>query len=160
MPFAATWMDLRDNHTKWSKSEKDKYHMLLLICGIQKWYKWIFLIKQKQTHISWNQTYGYQTGNVGGSDKLRDPDSHVYTITYKIDNEQGPWSRKWQPTPVFLPEKFHGQRSLVGYSPWGHKESDMTEWLNSHTHTDLLYNTGNCTRYSVITYMGKESEKE
>ena len=28
------------------------------------------------------------------------------------------WSRKWQPTPVFLSEKFHGQRSLVGYSPW------------------------------------------
>ena len=34
---------------------------------------------------------------------------------------------KWQPTPVFLPGKSHGQRSLVGYSPWGHKESDMTE---------------------------------
>ena len=32
-----------------------------------------------------------------------------------------PWRRQWQPTPVFLPEKFHGQRSLVGYSPWGHK---------------------------------------
>ena len=30
-------------------------------------------------------------------------------------------------TPVFLPRKFHGQRSLAGYSPWGHKESDMTE---------------------------------
>ena len=38
-----------------------------------------------------------------------------------------PWSRKWQPSPVFLPGKFCGQRSLVGYSPWGHKESDMTE---------------------------------
>ena len=34
--------------------------------------------------------------------------------------------RKWQPTPVFLPGEFHGQRSLVGYSPGGHKESDMT----------------------------------
>ena len=32
-----------------------------------------------------------------------------------------PWSRKWHPTPVFLPGKSHGQRSLVGYSPWGHK---------------------------------------
>ena len=38
-----------------------------------------------------------------------------------------PWRRKWQPTPVFLPGKFHGQRSLVGYSPRGHKESDTTE---------------------------------
>ena len=37
-----------------------------------------------------------------------------------------PWKRRWQTTPVFLPEEFHGQRSLVGYSPWGHKESDMT----------------------------------
>ena len=36
-------------------------------------------------------------------------------------------SRKWQPTPVFLPGKFHGQRSLAGHSPWGLKESDMTE---------------------------------
>ena len=33
-----------------------------------------------------------------------------------------PWSRKWQPTPVFLPGECHGQRSLVGCSPWGHKE--------------------------------------
>ena len=40
------------------------------------------------------------------------------------------WRRKWQPTPVFLPGKSHGQRSLVGYSPWGHKESDMTEQLH------------------------------
>ena len=41
-----------------------------------------------------------------------------------------PWRRKWQPTPVLLPEKFHGLRSLVGYSPWGHKESDTTEQLH------------------------------
>ena len=38
-----------------------------------------------------------------------------------------PWRRAWQTTPVFLPGKFHGQRSLVGYRPWGHKESDATE---------------------------------
>ena len=37
----------------------------------------------------------------------------------------------WQPTPVFLPGKFHGQRSLAGYSPWGHKELDMTEQLST-----------------------------
>ena len=35
--------------------------------------------------------------------------------------------RKWQPTVVFLPGKYHGQRSLAGYSPWGHKESYMTD---------------------------------
>ena len=38
-----------------------------------------------------------------------------------------PWRRKWQPTPVFLPGKSHGQRSLVGYSPWGRKGSDVTD---------------------------------
>ena len=38
-----------------------------------------------------------------------------------------PWRRKWQPTRVFLPGKFHGQRRLVGYSPWGCKELDTTE---------------------------------
>ena len=40
-----------------------------------------------------------------------------------------PWRRKWQPTPVFLPGKSHGQRSLAGYSPWTLKESDTTEKL-------------------------------
>ena len=44
-----------------------------------------------------------------------------------------PKSRKWQPIPVFLPGKFHGQRSLVGYSPWGHTELDTTE----HAHTQV-----------------------
>ena len=47
-----------------------------------------------------------------------------------------PWRWEWQPTPVFLPGEFHGQRSLAGYSPWGHKESDTTEGLtHTHTHT-------------------------
>ena len=51
-----------------------------------------------------------------------------------------PWRRKWQPTPVFLPGESHGQRRLAGYSPWGHKESDTTEWLtraHTHTHTHI-----------------------
>ena len=46
-----------------------------------------------------------------------------------------PWRRTWQPTPVYLPGEFHGQRSLAGYSPWGHNESDVTEGLSRHTHT-------------------------
>ena len=41
-----------------------------------------------------------------------------------------PWRRKWQSTPVFLPGKLHGQRILVGYHPWGCKESDTTEQLH------------------------------
>ena len=53
-----------------------------------------------------------------------------------------PWRRKWQPTPVFsTPGKSHGQRSLAGFSPWGDKESDMPEQLNTaacaFTHKNL-----------------------
>ena len=50
-----------------------------------------------------------------------------------------PWRRKWPSTPVFLPGKFHGQRSLAGYSPWGRKELDLTERLSTQsTHTTPL----------------------
>jgi len=49
-----------------------------------------------------------------------------------------PWRSKWQPTPVLLAGKFHGRRSLVGYGPWDHKESDMTEQLHSCTHSTKL----------------------
>ena len=49
----------------------------------------------------------------------------VPSLDWKI-----PWRRKWQPTPVLLPGKSHGRRSLVGYSPWGCKESDTTEQLH------------------------------
>ena len=41
--------------------------------------------------------------------------------------EKIPWRRKWQPAPVFLPGESHRQGRLVGYSPWGHRESDITE---------------------------------
>jgi len=47
--------------------------------------------------------------------------------------EKIPWRRKWQPTLVFLPGKSHGQRGLVGYSPWGRKEPDMAQWLNNNS---------------------------
>ena len=47
------------------------------------------------------------------------------------------WRRKWQPTPVFLPGDSQGRRSLVGCSPWGHEELDMTERL--HFHFSLSY---------------------
>ena len=62
-----------------------------------------------------------------------------------------PWRRKWQPTPVFLPGEFHGQRSLVGYSPWNCKESDRTQQLIHHmqllTFTILL---GNSVCFSLV----------
>ena len=44
-----------------------------------------------------------------------------------------PWRKKWQPTPVFLPGKFHGQRSLVGYSPWGGSQGVRCNEVQAHT---------------------------
>ena len=48
------------------------------------------------------------------------------------------WRRQWQTTPVLLPGKSHGWKSLVGYSPWGRKESDTTERLHFHFHFHAL----------------------
>ena len=60
------------------------------------------------------------------------------------------WRRKWQPTPVFLPGKSYGQRSLEDYSPWGHKELDLTEGLSmlAHTHTHIHTHTSTCSLIS------------
>ena len=52
-----------------------------------------------------------------------------------------PWSRNWQPIPVFLPGKSHGQRSLVGYSPWSHKSRT---WLSMCA---LIWNREFCPLY-------------
>ena len=50
------------------------------------------------------------------------------------------WRREWQPTPVFLPEESHGQRTLVDYSSWGHKELDTTEQLSTHALQIVIWN--------------------
>ena len=57
-----------------------------------------------------------------------------------------PWRRKWQPTTVFLPGKFHGQRSLMGYTPWGCKELGTTEHTHTHTHTHNM-------KFAILTIL-------
>ena len=57
------------------------------------------------------------------------------------DVASSPWRRKWQPTPVFLPGKSHGQRSQAGYSPWGRKESDPAEHIPANQEWVEIYNT-------------------
>ena len=72
---------------------------------------------------------GVKVGFLGGSVVNNSP------ANADVDSIPGPgkipWRRKWQSTPVFLPERFHGQRSLVSYSSWGHKN---WTWLSTHTH--------------------------
>ena len=77
--------------------------------------------------------------------KIKNLPSMQETWVQSLGQEDGPWKRAWQPTPGFLPGESHGQRSLAGYSPWGRKELDTTEWLTlSHyerknTNQDFTY---------------------
>ena len=61
----------------------------------------------------------------------------IYPSLVKI-----PWRTKQQPTPAFLPGESPGQRSLVGYSSWGHKESDISDWAHTCTHTHTRGSVG------------------
>ena len=61
------------------------------------------------------------------------------------------WRRQWHPTPVLLPRKSHGRRSLVGCSPWGRKESDTTEGLHFHFSLSCIgEGNGNPLQYSCL----------
>ena len=68
--------------------------------------------------------------------------NQLYSIKNKQTNNTNRglpwWRRKWQPTPVFLPRKSHGRRNPIGYSPWGRKELDTTEWLFTSLHFTSL----------------------
>ena len=70
-----------------------------------------------------------------------------------------PWRRTWQRTPVFLPGKFHGQKNLVGYSPWGHKELDTTEHTHAHTYPHTQGPTANIDGRERIKGLKWGSEK-
>ena len=61
------------------------------------------------------------------------------------------WRRKWQPSPVFLPGKSHGQRSLAGCSPWDHKESDTTERLTTQLYLWSGYATYWCATANLFS---------
>ena len=119
-------------------------HMISCIYGTHHTRKrLIHLIDVVSTSLSavnrWDMKYlfggiSWHSGSFPGG-----PNGKESTCQYRRHKRHGidpwvwnmPWKRKWQPTPVRLPGKFYGQRSLVGYSPWGPKESDKTE----HTHT-------------------------
>ena len=68
-----------------------------------------------------------------------------------------PWRREWLPIPVFLLGEFHGERSLVGYSLWGRKESDTTE-RPTHTHTHQKQGDRPLFTYSPVAKATLEAE--
>ena len=88
-------------------------------------------LKGSQNHL----VDGTYSSHPGGSD-----DKRIHMQCRRPGFDPGvrkiSWRRAWQPTPVFLPGEFHGQRGLAGYSPLDHKESETTERKRlSHTRT-------------------------
>ena len=77
------------------------------------------------------------------------------------------WSRKWQPTSIFLPGKFHGQRSLTGYTSWGHKETGLSAHIHTERNSDLenyvlkkLVPLFFLETFNVFNHLKKETKKE
>ena len=75
-------------------------------------------------NVNWYSHYGFPGGSDGKESACIAGD--LGSTPFQIGKI---WKREWLPTPVFLPGEFHGQRSLVGYSLWGCKELNTTEWL-------------------------------
>ena len=67
-----------------------------------------------------------------GGSVVKNPPANAGDVKFDPWLGKIPWRRKWQPTPVFLPGKPHGQRSLAGYSPWGRIKLDITWQLNNN----------------------------
>ena len=87
------------------------------------------LLKLTQTHVH----------QVGDAIQPSHPLSSPFPPAFNLSQHQGLlWSKKWQPTPAFVPGKSHEQRSLAGYSPRGCKESGMTEQAHTNTFYSCL----------------------
>ena len=133
------------------------YLFLLFYCII---FYWKNTAMSSSVPVSWDtqerlslgqcySKYSLQANNlqtVTGADKICTEVESMYLEAQLVKNSlqygkprfdpwvgKIPWRRARQPPPVFLPGESHGQRSLEGYSPWGHKESDMTKQLTTHT---------------------------
>ena len=93
----------------------------------------LFLSVISPGFIYWYTLWGFPGGSVGKESGCQCRRCRRWGFDPQVGKI--PWRRKWQPTPVFLPGKAHGWRSLAGYSPWGHKESDATEHTCMHACT-------------------------
>ena len=88
----------------------------------------LFSIAATPIYIPTNLRLGFP-GGTRKKPPANTGDMRVRSLGRKI-----PWRRAWQPSPLSLPGESHGQRSLVGYSPWGRKESDTTAQLSRHAY--------------------------
>ena len=92
----------------------------------------LFSFGKQWLQVDWELNSTYGLGNIYGGRWGRKKQKEPINIGYLRLGSGFRRRRQWHPTPVLLPGKSHGQRSLVGCSPWGHEESDMTEQLHFH----------------------------
>ena len=71
-------------------------------------------------------------------------------------SKRSPGVGKWQSSPILLPGKFHGQRSLAGYSPWDPKELDMTEWMSMHAYLNYIFKRPEYAMKHILTTQWEE----
>ena len=105
---------------------------ILLSCKIESLFSFV---SHQEFFLKWNHcpVKGFHDGSEGKKSACSGRDTSLIPGLAR-----SPGEGKWQPTPVFLPEKSHGQESLEGYSPKGHRESDMTKHQRTHTHTHKM----------------------
>ena len=93
----------------------------------------------------------HSTGSAVSSPPRQHIQKQRHYVANKGPSSQGYWRRQWHPTPVLLPGKSHGWRSLVGCSPWGHEESDTTERLHFHFSLPCIgEGNGNLLQFSCL----------
>ena len=79
---------------------------------------------------------------------------------FQFLGREDPWSWKWQPIPIFVPGKSHGQRSLAGYSPWGHKRARHDSVTNHHHHHSSLIVRPWVRTKTVLCHIKKKKKKK
>ena len=143
-------------HTSCSTNAPDCYAETQLPSQSQRFWGYLHQRKKgwcpmrmsgKQVHLK-----GLPRGHSGQRTHLPMHETRVQSLS-----REDPWRKKSQPTLVFSPGESHGQKSLAGYSPWRHKESDPTAQLSTHTNTKrspgLLENCWCHFRFVELLYL-------
>ena len=111
---------------------------------------WVVTIRNRQTSVwSTSRIFRVRCTTAAQSGGIRWHLTITIQIYYTSPVLDG--RRQWQPTPVLLPGKYHGWRSLVGCSPWGRQESDNAEWLHFHFSLSCI-GEGHATHSRVLAW--------
>ena len=126
-PLSTNLRSTNETRQRWKRANKAK---LNAIFGIQLSATLSFLTeKKKKNDGEFCNSLTEKTGFPSGS-AIKNPPAMQEMQVRSLGQR-----KKWQLTPISLPGKPHGQRTLVGYSPWGRKELDTNEQMNMHTYT-------------------------